>query len=81
MMNQIHVNDNLLTGPVPASFSKLINLESINLSQNRFTGPLPTVTHFANLVLVHLSVNDWDEQILPSAFLQLEQKGVDVWVF
>ena len=78
---KFHVNDNLLTGPIPASFAKLVHLESLNLSQNRFTGPLPTLTNVPQLILVHLAVNDWDEKILPDSFLQLEQSGVDVWVF
>mgnify|MGYP006089442853 CR=1 FL=1 len=78
---KFHVNDNLLTGPIPRSFEKLINLEYINLSQNRFTGPLPIVAStFPNLVLFHLASNDFDEKTLPDEYLQMEQRGIDVWV-
>jgi hypothetical protein len=81
-LQKLHLNNNMLTGPLPKSLEKLTRLESLNLSQNFFTGGMPLgVTAFAKLILFHIASNDFNEQTMPNEFLQMEQRGVDVWVF
>ena len=51
------VGQNMLSGPIPASLNRLKFIQSLYLSNNEFTGELPTLDSCANLYYITLNNN------------------------
>ena len=79
LLRDLLLNHNLITGIIPKSYSKLTQLEEINLSHNRITGLL---TGWKPKVYtgLHVAHNEWDDKILPQELYSLQETGqTDVW--
>nr|GMC63299.1 putative leucine-rich repeat receptor-like serine/threonine-protein kinase At2g24130 [Ipomoea batatas] len=65
---QIHLEDNLIHGPIPQDISNLVNLTLLNLSDNLLNGSIPVeICEIGRLERLYLSNNHLSGPI-PSAF-------------
>lgn len=72
------VSSNLLTGPIPHSFSCLAKIEYLNLASNRFYGPVPeqvcTLSNLGNFSLA----NNYFTEVGPECRKLMKKKLLDV---
>ncbi|KAJ6982595.1 leucine-rich repeat receptor-like protein kinase [Populus alba x Populus x berolinensis] len=67
-LRNLYLNDNYLTGGVPAQLSNLTSLEILHLSHNRMTGIIPVgLAHMPRLTYLYLDHNNFNGRI-PDAF-------------
>jgi len=50
LLKYLHVGQNRLSGPIPKEISNFVNLETLILDQNNFTGQLPDLSNLTRLV-------------------------------
>ena len=75
----LDLNENQLSGPIPAELGSLYNLESLGLSVNQLNGPIPTeLGGLANLESLSLSGNELSGSIPVElgSLSNLEQLGL-----
>ncbi|KAF8392999.1 hypothetical protein HHK36_021240 [Tetracentron sinense] len=73
---QIHLDENLIHGPVPPDLSNLVNLTLLNLSSNFLNGSIPTeLCRMGKLERVYFSNNLLSGEI-PSAFGDIPHLGL-----
>ena len=81
MLSHIYLQKNQLKGIFPPKFAKLPNLEQLNLSENKLSGPLPppNIADAVGLSLkkLFLADNDCELGLLP-AELRAQLKRTDV---
>ncbi|CBI36558.3 unnamed protein product, partial [Vitis vinifera] len=73
---QIHLDENLIYGPIPADISRLVNLTLLNLSSNLLNGSIPSeLSPMGRLERVYFSNNSLSGEI-PSAFGDIPHLGM-----
>ena len=73
---QIHLDENLIYGPIPADISRLVNLTLLNLSSNLLNGSIPSeLSPMGRLERVYFSNNSLSGEI-PSAFGDIPHLGL-----
>ncbi|KAK8602027.1 hypothetical protein V6N12_051849 [Hibiscus sabdariffa] len=73
---QIHVDDNLIYGPIPPQISNLVNLTLLNLSSNLLNGSIPyELCRMEKLERVYLSNNSLSGEI-PAALGNITHLGL-----
>ncbi|OIT23033.1 PREDICTED: putative leucine-rich repeat receptor-like serine/threonine-protein kinase At2g24130 [Nicotiana attenuata] len=73
---QIHLDDNLIYGPIPTQISNLGNLTLLNLSSNHLNGTIPLeLCQMGKLERLYLSNNSLSG-VIPSAFGNLSHLGL-----
>ncbi|KAG6710261.1 hypothetical protein I3842_06G174800 [Carya illinoinensis] len=65
-LSQLNLSNNLLSGPLPYSFSNLSSIQILSLSGNQFSGPIPSsVGGLLQVVKLDLSRNSLSASIPP----------------
>ncbi|PHT75255.1 putative leucine-rich repeat receptor-like serine/threonine-protein kinase [Capsicum annuum] len=73
---QIHLDDNLIYGPIPTQISSLGNLTLLNLSSNHLNGTIPReLCQMGKLERLYLSNNSLSG-VIPSAFGNVSHLGL-----
>ena len=57
-LQQLLINDNDLSGPLPASLNNLTSLESVKLRGNKLSGEIPQLDRLQSLTELDLSFNE-----------------------
>ena len=66
-VTKLDLDENALTGPIPAALGSLSNLEELDLGQNALTGPIPAALgSLSNLESLDLSVNQLTGPLPPA---------------
>ncbi|MED6218828.1 hypothetical protein PIB30_030145 [Stylosanthes scabra] len=75
-MQQLHLEGNLIHGPIPPHISNLVNLTFLNLSSNQINGSIPSsLCRMIRLERVYLSNNSLHGEI-PSALSDIKHLGL-----
>ncbi|XP_049412499.1 putative leucine-rich repeat receptor-like serine/threonine-protein kinase At2g24130 [Solanum stenotomum] len=73
---QIHLDDNLIYGPIPTQISSLVNITLLNLSSNHLNGTIPPeLCRMGKLERLYLSNNSLSG-VIPSAFGNVSHLGL-----
>lgn len=73
---QLHLEDNLIYGPIPSEISKLVSLTLLNLSSNKLNGSIPpNLSLMRKLERVFLANNSLSGEI-PSTIGQIQHLGL-----
>ncbi|XP_060171145.1 putative leucine-rich repeat receptor-like serine/threonine-protein kinase At2g24130 [Lycium barbarum] len=73
---QIHLDDNLIYGPIPTQISNLGNITLLNLSSNHLNGTIPPeLCKMGKLERLYLSNNSFSG-VIPSAFGNVSHLGL-----
>lgn len=68
VLRNLYLNNNYLTGGIPAQLANLTNLEILYLSYNKMTGVIPySIAHIPKLTYLYLDHNQFSGRI-PDAF-------------
>ena len=75
-LQELHLDNNQVTGNIPSSLSDLANLSILDLSHNRLTGELPpSLGHMTNLAGLYINDNQLSGDI-PSSLGNLTKLSV-----
>jgi Leucine-rich repeat (LRR) protein len=80
MIEELYLFDNKLKGTIPEGISSMTRLRNIDVERNSFTGhPLVKLYNLKNLRQVHLSDNQFDEQLSGPGLANLELVN-ELWI-